>query len=444
MEKHRPEDNLFKKILENHPDFTPSRSDMKDMNNRLDGANETNRKNGFGRWWIPLLFLPLFFATSFLIYKNQKLDTQVQLLQSKLLTIQKDTTQHNFITYHYDTIYKTIHIDEYIERQSKQNYSYQSIPVLNYLSDNSRDFLLRSPTIFSNTKNDITLSNPFIYGSSNTFTTLQNYNIHENLNQSNTNKYKTGDNLKSTSNASNDVSPIASQFNFLKDKENVNLLLQGVDPMYEYKKRRRNPLHYFSPKGFRIGLEGSPYSLTKIREGKFSPTTSYGIAGEIEFNENVRLLLCIRKVNLNFEEKDPIYTSLYPSVMSNDPTDLLRELYISVNQLQVPISLKYLFAKDKNWRPFVSFGLVASRPIQQRFKYKYISTSLEQYQLNQNFRNGVFSINNIQGALGFETNLTPKISTSASLYYLHDFELNIGEYFFHRNAGLNLSLKYKL
>ncbi|MFK8007945.1 MAG: hypothetical protein AB8H03_16430, partial [Saprospiraceae bacterium] len=112
--------------------------------------------------------------------------------------------------------------------------------------------------------------------------------------------------------------------------------------------------------------------------------------------------------------------------------------------IQVPIMIKYLFSNDKKLQPFVSFGIVANRPFRQKFKHKLINTSLNEYEILQNFSEGVFSIKNIEGAFGFETNLTSKISGSASLYYLHDFELGAGEYFLWRNTGLNIGLKYKL
>ena len=92
--------------------------------------------------------------------------------------------------------------------------------------------------------------------------------------------------------------------------------------------------------------------------------------------------------------------------------------------------------------PFFSFGIVANRPFQQKFKHKLINTSLEEYEVLQSFREGIFSIKNFEGAFGFEKNITSQLSGSASLYYLHDFELGAGEFFLWRNAGLNIGLKY--
>ena len=444
MEKHRPEDDLFKKILENHPDFEPSESDLNDMQNRLDSVDNSNRKNGFGFWWLPLLLLPFIFATGFLFYQNQKLDHQVQALNSKLSNIQQDTFQQKYITYHFDTIYNTTYLDRIIERKSVNSYQNQDASSLNYLSDNFRDLLFQSPSDYFSSKNQKPNQKPFIYGGSNTFTTLQLFNSakeeFQNMDIANSPKDRFGNAIISSQNPLF-ISPL---FSFLGENKNANILLENIDPASEFKKRRRNPMRHFTPKGFHIGIVGSPYSLTKVYSETFRRANSFGIENEIDFNKNVKLLLGLRVMNMNFEEKDPILTALYPSIMPNDQTDKLRELYVTLNQIQVPIMLKYLFSNNKKWQPFFSFGIVANRPFRQKFQHKLISTSLEEYEILQNFSEGNFSIKNFEGAFGVQTNLTEKLSGSASIYYLHDFEMGVGEYFLMRTAGLNIGLKYKL
>jgi|GEM_PF-3485599 len=446
MEKHRPEDDLFKKILADHPDFEPSKSDINDMRNRLDAVDHSNQKGGFGFgfWWLPLLLLPFIFATSFLFYQNQKLDHQVQALSSTLSTLQKDTFQHNYITYHFDTIYKTIYLDQVIERKSIKNYQNQNTSTLNNLSANFKELMLQSPSEYFIFKNQNSNQNPFIYGGSKTSTTLQVYNSarekFQNMDMANRPKDRFGNAITSAQNPLF----ISSLFSLLEKNKNVNILLENINPVFEFKIQRRNPMRHFTPKGFRIGMVGTPYSSTKIKSETFRRTYSFGMESEIAFNKNVRLLLGIRSMSINSEEKDPNITALYPSIMPNDPTDNLREVYMTLNQLQVPIMLKYLFSKNKKWQPFFAFGIVANRPFRQKFKHKFINTSLEEYEVLQNFRSGAFSIKNFEGAFGVETNLTAKISGSTSIYYLHDFELGAGEYFLWRNTGLNIGLKYKL
>ena len=444
MEKHRPEDDFFKKILENHPDFEPSKSDLNDMQDRLDSADNSKRRSGFGFWWLPLLLLPFIFTTGFLFYQNQKLNHQVQELHSKLLIINKDTFQQNHITYHFDTIYNTTYLDRVIERKSVNSYQNQDASSLNYLSNNFRDLMFQAPNNYFNLNNQNTNQKPFVYGGSNTFTTLQLYNSikeeFQNMDIANSPKDRFGNPIIS----SQDPLFISPLLSFLRKNKNANLLLENIDPASEFKNKRRNPMRHFTPKGYRIGIGGSPYTLAKVHPKTFRTAYSFGIENEIDFNKNVKLLLGIRSMNMTFEEKDPILTALYPSIMPNDPTDKLRELYITLNQIQVPIMIKYLFSNEKRWQPFFSFGIVANRPFQQKFQHKLISTSLEEYEVLQNFSEGAFSIKNFEGAFGFETNLTSKLSGNASIFYMHDFELGAGEYFLWRSAGLNIGLKYKL
>ncbi|MFK8009306.1 MAG: hypothetical protein AB8H03_23295, partial [Saprospiraceae bacterium] len=332
MEKHRPEDDLFKKILENHPDFEPSISDINDMQGRLDAVDKSNQKGGFGFWWLPFLLLPFIFATGFLFFQNQKLDHQVQVLNSKIVTIQKDTIQHKYITYHFDTIYNTTYIDRVIERKLTSVFQNQNQSALNYLSNNSRAFMLQSPSAYFNFGNKDSAQKPFIYESSNTFTTLQLYNSIQEKRQFEDRQDSPKNSFGNALFSSQDVSFIPQLLSFLEKEKYANALLQNIDSAFEFEKRRRNPIRHFTPKGFRIGIVGSPYSLTKVYPENFKPTYSFGIEVEIDFNKNVKLLLGIRSMNMTFEEKDPILIATYPSIMPNDPTDQVRELYVTLNQ----------------------------------------------------------------------------------------------------------------
>ena len=64
--------------------------------------------------------------------------------------------------------------------------------------------------------------------------------------------------------------------------------------------------------------------------------------------------------------------------------------------------------------------------------------------LNQKLNEGIFSVKNFEGAFGLEYDISESWAASGQVFYLHDFELNAGEYFQLRNMGLNFSLKYKL
>ena len=52
----------------------------------------------------------------------------------------------------------------------------------------------------------------------------------------------------------------------------------------------------------------------------------------------------------------------------------------------------------------ISLGLVAYRPLQQRLIYEYIDGT-DEYTLENTFKNGSFSVDNLRVALGFEYSL---------------------------------------
>lgn len=447
MEKHRHPDESFKKILENHPQFKPSQTDLEDMRKRLDDAEKPQQKSGMVLWWVPLLLLPMLMGSGYLFFQNQKLNTELQELSIKVSNIQNDTILSH-TTFIYDTIYRTTYIDNIVERNrihtSDSNVNSWTASALNYRQDNLRAFAFNSPSLFFEDGKNLPFqfinpSNPFELN--NSFTTLQRYQSFKEKNQNNASP----NSLDNEVVISNDAIFIPSQFSFLVEKENANVLLENITPLFEYKKRRRNSLYHMRPKGLRIGLDVSPLGMIALTGDQAQkPMNSYGFASEIEFNERFRIGLGVRQANIKFELKDPVQIAQYPAIQPNDPTDLVREMYVILNHLQVPISFKYLLGKNKKWKPFLSAGLVASRPLRQRFEYKLISTSLEQYERDLTFKEGTFSIKNIQGSAGLEYSINKKWYADAHIFYLHDLELNPGEYFLLRNLGLNIGLKYKL
>ena len=445
MEKNRHNDNLFKKILEDHPDFPPPKEDIEDMRRRLDEANQPQRKKGFFFWWIPLLLLPFVLGSSYIFYQNQNLKSELQSIHHQLLTSKKDTTEQRHITYHFDTIYNVIYKDKIIERtfypDGVSNSHIANTSVLNYLKDDFRT----SPFYVGDKKNSTndSFSNEYDANNSNDlFSKFQNHLIKSNSASTIFNNKALVSKEKEFWKYDN-VNPIASHFSFLEKDVNrlADILLEESD--IKFKKKGKRPLQYLTPKGFQLGLSGSPLGWTNLSNAS-SPLFAGGLTSEIEYSNNFRMTVGVQATRTKFEVKGQAEIATYPQIMPDDPTDMIRELYVTINNLQVPISLKYLFYKNKKWTPFVSAGFVASRPIQQSFGYEFISTSLQEYSRSQSFNEGVFSIKNLRGSFGMEYDFSPKWSANAELFYLHDLELNIGEYFLQRNVGVNLGIKRRL
>ena len=460
MEEHKHSDDLFKKILENHPDFVPEQNDIEDMRRRLDEVGRVGNKNTLSWVWIAALLIPFLIGTVILFFQNKNLTQQIDLLHSKINSIEIDSTQQKHITYHFDTVYQIIYEDKIIKRQinslgnspagiAGDDFLIRGGRALNYFDENFRALAFSSPTGYFSKK-----GNPFRFipddsnenslspgNTGDVFTSLQKYNFYQNKNQDNSELAG----LKKENPASLEPVFIPSKISFLEESQNENLLFSIDQQALHVKKYRPGPIYHMTPKSFRIGVEGSPFGFIDLQGSRaFKPMFSYGIGSEIGFSDHFRMGIGIRNTYSKFETKDPAQIALYPFVPPSDPTDVIRELYVTIQHLQIPVSFKYLFENDKKFTPYLSLGMVASRSFSQKFDYKFIRTNFQEYTLNQNVNEGIFSVKNFEGAFGVEYDLSENWAANGQVFYLHDFELNAGEYFQLRNLGLNFGIKYKL
>lgn len=443
MEKHRHNDNLFKKILEDHPEFDVPKADINDMRSRLNAVENPQRRRGFLAWLIPLLLLPIMLGMGYLFYQNHQLTLEVQSLQNQLITVKKDTIEQQHITYVYDTLYNTIHKETLIRRtvypdkNNSSNIAFSS--VLNRFTD-SRTLPFLSENAFNT---------PFDkYSSNKNFTKNLLSKFNNDLNQLSNKPEAINSSLAFANDSKSKwrTTPILAldkKISFLEKEIDLleNIILKESN--ITFKKRRKNPLHYMRPKGFLLGISGNPLGVATYSNPYKNNLTSYGLSSELEYNKNIRLNIGLYATQYNKEFKDPTVIANFPAITPNSPTDMIREYYLSLYQIQVPISIKYLFYKNQKITPFIAGGFAASRSAQQSFKTEFITNTFEEYSLAQNFSDGTFSIKNLRGAVGLEYDINSKWAASTEAYYYHDLELDLGEYFLMRNLGLNLSLKRK-
>lgn len=446
MERHRHNDDIFKKILENHPEFDMPQEDLEDMKLRLDSIDKPNQKSNFPLWLFSLLLIPMFLGFGYLMFQNQQLQRQVQSLQKEIKKVEVNSIEKRNITYVYDTIYHTINKEtlvqntvysDYLPHTNEQNYSPH-----NKLNINDIGHLFQKETGVGY-PNRLSANPIFTNG-------LLSDNLNLSYGRYLAQQQSSNDELNDPSSNENDfqkqvidLSSIAP-FTFFVENEKGNLELLNIDVAHRsFKKRRRNPLSYLSPKGFHLGLSASPFGLSTLSGVNSGGMTNYGLASEIVYNKNFRLGVGVQITQFGSEIKDPARIAMFPSDNPDDPNDFLKELYVTLNQIQIPITLKYLFHNRKKLTPFVSGGFAASRSFRQSFRTEFISTNLTEYSKTQNFTDGLFSIKNFRGAVGLEYDFNAHWAASAEGFYYHDFELNSGEYFLLRNLGLNIALKKK-
>lgn len=449
MEKNNHLEDQFRKILEDHPEFEVPQTDLDDMRHRLDAADASkrDRKGGFFAWFFPLLLLPVSLGLTYLFYQNHQLTTEVQSLQDQLLITKQDTIQQQHITYIYDTVYNTIHKETIIQHRvypKKENRSRPSFTsVVNRFSNSRATPLFSTNQLnayafdqrYYNTHSSRAL--PYHYLSSNDADRISNpSNDFAETNKQPVDQIETNNKHYHTLN-------LASKFRFLEDPINWSNRIPLNELEVLYQKKRANPMYHLRPKGFQLGLSINPLGIADLSGSNAGRLVTYGIVSEIAYSKKFRLGIGFQSTRYQGEVSDPGTVPDFPASAPDNPGDVLRELYVSLQQIQIPITFKYLFYNNKKFTPFISAGFAASRSTKQSFRSEFITNTFMEYSKTQNFSEGTFSIKNFRGAVGLEYDINANWAASAATYYYHDFQLDLGEYFTLKNIGLNLSLKKK-
>ena len=435
------EDNYFDKklkdILENLPPFEPDARAIADMKRRLETIPSKNRQSVLGFWWlIPLLILPFLFGGIFFYLKYQNINQKLDEVTLQLKHFQKDTIIQNHITFHYDTIYNLIYKDVVVNRHfEKVNpsplallSSYQNTPFLN---NPSRIPLL---TDFSPVKrNSVLYQKPDEYlrlGANNSFSHKKQLSKHNDRE------------------AITDLTKGPLESIGYPALKNVQSYTQSVDldkklnvPEWNYRKPKVNPIYYFMPKGINVGGNVMPFVNGKANSTGYSGR-NFGVRGALEFYHGVELQFGLEHLGIGFELEEQASFANYPILPPDNSGDLLKELYVDLNYLQVPISLKKYFRNKKDLKPFFSIGIVAQKPLKQKFRYEYEDSSQNDYGLRQSLSEGAFSVNNFRANIGVLYHFWKHFSVQTEVAYQHSFEQGSGEYFQLKYWGLNMGVNY--
>ena len=427
-------DKKLKDILQSGSQFEPDAAAMHDMQKRL-RVVQPAKKNRYG---LPILLsiLLLFLLSSLgLTYKKQMiLSQQVQDLNHQMSQItQQDSIINSHIIYQIDTIYQVVYQQKHV---SSPGLSVAKLPFFTYhpttpfITSNSGQLLgqtLNTDTRWSLTKNGLSLLD--IPSGSSFFesATQEKQDLPEAIHYTSLLEPLTGPSLKKLA-GHNSTNPS---------------LLSKID--YDFLTVRKNkvkPAYYFIPSGFTAELNASPLLFPTHDFG--GSAYSFGAKGSVELPQGRALEVGVELLNMDFELKDnPEKFSIFPVANPNDPTDVLHELKGNLRYVQIPVSIRQRFMSNRKFRPSVALGLVAYRPLRQRFVYEYIDAT-DEYKLENTFTIGSFSVDNIRVALGFEYSLGNRISIEPELQYQSGSSLNANEYFKLRFWAGNIGLKYKI
>lgn len=447
MERHNTDD-LFKKMLENSPPMRPDMDALEDMNRRLDAA-QTKRKRVVWWWLMPLLFLPFLLSTIFFYSKYQTAQNNLNELKVQLtnqqLNTQRDTLTQSITIYQYDTIFNQIYQEVILQRNISETpallanhggyFSASRLPNFGTpdLSANSAAaFNTFDKSSFQPSQLELLRDGKVLSLGQMAMVLDKEKEFDSNSSSPNLTRLSTANALDKLSFLSNRFSyeyplPPSDHFLNLSAKSNVD---------------RINPLWYLVPTGFQAGINWSPLGIINLPNGNNNVKT-IGFLGEVEFTSNTRLQFGLDYIDVPLSAETTAELNQFPSAIPNDPADLLKELYGDFTYLQVPLTLKYIFQPDKQWKPSIGFGMIARLPLKEQLRYEFVSNQGGEYTQNQPISDGTFSIKNVRGTIGIEYNFYKNYTIQAEGFYNYQFGATTNPYFQFRYGGLNMGLKYK-
>jgi hypothetical protein len=426
-------DKKLKDILENPPHFEPDAAAISDMKKRLDKSDVKSHQGISRLWWlVPLLLLPFLLGGVFFLNKYQELNQKLDRLNLQLSYFQRDTTHENHITYYYDTIHNTIYKDVIIERRFEKA----------IIPPPSLKAFYRPYSNNSNLSEVTSLTDFLVYRNGQNLGT-------KGLNLANLSGLSSLDNPLSKEELlaelirNERIDKIGLKvINYYSRFENIEDKLN--DPNWEPTIHKANPILYFVPKGGNIGGNYTPIVAGKANSKGYSGK-SFGINGSLEFYGGIEMSLGLERLSFGFEVKEPEQFAIYPLLPPDNTNDLLTELKPSFSYLHIPLMFKKYIRKDDKLRPFFGVGFVAQKPLKQNFVYEYVDDVTDQeYKLNQSFKNGDFTINNLRTSIGLNYHFLDHFSAQTEFVYYYAFDQAPTEYFKLRYWGANIGLRYHL
>ncbi len=135
---------------------------------------------------------------------------------------------------------------------------------------------------------------------------------------------------------------------------------------------------YLVPTGIDLGLSFGP-SVSVEEQLEAEPGWMSGVQVELTFTENLRLWSSFQYLKTVFDA-DQIDAALGIPVVAA-PSDQYRFLKAQVDQraLQWAAGVKYVFGRDRNWRPYLAAGYGALKilPHEIDYEYRHLTENLE-------------------------------------------------------------------
>jgi hypothetical protein len=405
-------DKDIRNILENSPPFEVTEQAVTDMNARINQAYGLRRWWIPWWWWVPLLVLPFAVGTTYFFVKFQNLNKKLDEINLRLSLNQNDTITHNYIVYHYDTVYSKVSLTEGGEQRFKAQNSWPS-----YRSQGENSWTGQHP--FTTTIPSFYPDNPEgnavnyrlldqIESGKVTLTDLKRtLDFIEEVNDIDTRSWT---NLIAISRSR---TPYLPTTNFIKEK--ALLSFSPIHFSIGHAKRLRTPL----VEGIQLG---GFFGLATLTEYSNSPVWEANV--DLLFSRKLKMRTGFQQIAIDFEEKEEDHFDQYPLVQPDNPGDELEEIKVNYALARVPLRIIYTFASRKSIRPYIGIGFSGIKAIRPKLKYEFSGSAGEYYKM-QTFDIPSISINNFEFGVGLEFYLGKGINASLEGYRFQNFDKNL-------------------
>jgi hypothetical protein len=389
-------EDFIKQSVDNPPALTFEERMWKDMEGRLNRANAKGRSMGL--WtvlpWVLLAFLTTGLAGYFYVKQYKAMERIVAVEQKLAATIvpaEKEMMDRRTVAL-YDTIYRTVVIDEYVRRQSSFADTDNNLYWNDKLSDSFKRII----------ENESIIMTPAIID-------IQTYALNSNWGIRSKREAVQSNTEAAAKEYSFDWSKAAEEIPALgfngSLQFNRSLKLPAMEVLRNREKRDvRFYLKNLRPTRFllsgttgtfaSLNLGGSGFNLRGSAHAELGLGNRFSILAGIEYFSND----FTRRIEI--EDVEPLEG--FPNLPANNGEDVLTQIQGDFNYLQIPFGVKYVVFPRKVIDTYLGVGFIYGKTTRSRLEYEYLSPigpySVSEGRLLPN----LFKLNALYGSIGVQ------------------------------------------
>lgn len=405
-------DKELKRILDNPPPMDPSKEVLEEMFERL----ETHAPSALGSlllWprplWLSLALLPFLVGFGYLFYQlslsQQKIhELELQLLQPMSVS---DTTIHHQVIYRYDTV---VHV-RYIE--NRQVATYGGGPSARVPFPPSPLFSSYS-SAYTNRPSHTYLPNRRLFFDS-SYRGFRSFQKDDYLTFSTPEKPSDERYIYQVQAIPRSLPLLSSLLTSPKEdtplKEVPPLLLKKASIPFGYH------LRFFNPDEVEVMAQFQRASVVP----RDHPGLGGGLSARIGYGKSLGIMGGVELTRWNFEEKEESEIENYPSGTPRNAEDRLKELYVTLSLLEVPMGVQYRLFPQNTWNPYIGVETLFRKAISQNLGYEYIN-NFEEYRVDVSTGSSPWSFGGLRLSGGVQYPLTPNLNLTSGLWYATDLQ----------------------